>query len=153
MAPLEVIAVEFSGLRFKGEVLGAIQSAVDSGAIRIIDVVFIRKEGSARATRYELAELDEPELALYDLVVDETRGLLSVADIAKIVGRLAPNSSAAVLVFEQSWTAEFQRAIAHAAGRIVLHERIAEDVARAALNFRGTAPRRGNEGAEQCSDA
>jgi len=92
MARLEVVAIEFSGPRFKAEVLQALQSAVDSGAIQIIDITLIRKDASGRVTSYELVELEEPELALFD-VVGETRGLLSVADIAKVGRSIALNSS------------------------------------------------------------
>ena len=51
-------------------------SAVDGGALRIIDVTFLHRDAKGR-TSYELAELEEHELVPYD-VVDETRGLLSI---------------------------------------------------------------------------
>jgi hypothetical protein len=146
MARLEVVAIEFSGPRFKAEVLQALQSAVDSGAIQIIDMTLIRKDASGRVTSYELVELEEPELALFD-VVGETRGLLSVADIAKVGRSIALNSSAAIIVFDHAWTAELERAILDAKGRVIVHELVPEDVADAALADPHTRPEHRSEGA------
>ncbi len=132
MGPLEVLVVECPGDRLKGEIMLALTSAVDSGTLRIIDITFIHKGSSGNVTRYELAELDEQELLAYD-VVDETRGLLSVRDIAKIAGRVTPGCSAALMVVEHAWTTLLEEAVLAARGRIVVHERIPPAVALAAL--------------------
>ena len=99
-----------------------------------MDVTFIHKDARGKATSYELAELEEHELLPYD-VVDETRGLLSVGDIAKVENRVSPNSSAILMVIEHTWTSQFEQAILAANCRIVLHERIPPDVAIAALDY------------------
>ena len=87
----------------KGGILLALTSAVDSGALRIIDVTFVHKDARGNITSYELAELEEHELVPYD-VVDETRGLLSIGDIAKIGERVSLDASAILMVIEHAWT-------------------------------------------------
>jgi hypothetical protein len=62
VGPLEVLVIECPGDRFKGETLLVLTSAVDSGALRIIDVTFIHKDAKGRLTSYELAELEDHEL-------------------------------------------------------------------------------------------
>ena len=40
MGPLEVVAIECPGRRFRGEIMGALVTAVETGAIRIVDDSF-----------------------------------------------------------------------------------------------------------------
>jgi hypothetical protein len=132
MGPLEVLAIEFPGARFKCEVMRAFLSAIETGAVRVVDVTFLHKDAAGAVTSSELAELDEEDAVLFDLV-DETLGLLSVADLEKIGSTLGPDSSAAVMVLEHTWAADVDRAVVTANGRVVVRELISDDVARAAL--------------------
>jgi hypothetical protein len=132
VGPLEVLAIEFPGKRFKGEVMRTLTSAIEQGAVRIVDVTFLHKDAAGAVTSYELAELCEEDAALFDQV-DETLGLLSVVDLEKIGAMLAPDTSAALLVLEYPWAADLDRAVVGANGRVVVRECIPDDVARAAL--------------------
>jgi Family of unknown function (DUF6325) len=132
MGPLEVVAIAFPGPRFEGEIMPALAAAAEHGALRIIDLTFIRKDAAGRVTSYELAELDERETVPFD-VVDEITGLLSVDDIDQIGAGLAADSSAAVLVFEHAWAADLEGATLGAGGRLVAHRRIPDEVAHDAL--------------------
>jgi hypothetical protein len=132
MGPLEVVVIEFDGHRFKGEIMPPLRAAMDSGAIRVIDLTFIRTEASGRVTTHELAELEEYEAALFD-GVDAIMGVLSVDDIDTIGAAIAPDSSAALIVVEHRWLAVLEQTIVGANGRLVGHVRIPEEVAQAAL--------------------
>jgi Family of unknown function (DUF6325) len=123
VGPLEVVAIEFPGSRVKGHVMLALASAVERGAIRIVDVTFLCKDASGALTSYELAELDEADSVPFDLV-DATMGLLSVDDLDKIGAMLAPDTSAALIVFEYAWEARFEAAVRCASGRVVARQRI-----------------------------
>ena len=151
MGPLEVLVIECPGDRFEGGILLALTSAVDGGALRIIDVTFVHKDARGNVTSYELAELEEHELVAYDFV-DETRGLLSVGDIGKIGARVSPDCSAVLMVVEHAWTTQLARAVLTANGRIVLHECVPPDVATAALEHGGSSRAGGQGGHERCSD-
>lgn len=136
MGPLEVLVIECPGEKLNGEIILALTSAIDSGSLRIIDVTFIHKDLTGNISSYELAELEEHELIDCD-VVDEVRGLLSVADIAMIAGRVSTDSSAVLMVVEHAWTARLEQAVEAAEGRIVVHERVPPAVAIAALEYGG----------------
>jgi hypothetical protein len=133
VGPLQVLVIECPGERLPGEIVLALTSAVDSGTLRIIDVTFIHKDRGGHISSYELAELEEHELADYD-AVDETRGLLSVGDLDRIGERVSSDASAVLMVIEHAWTAGLERAVHDANGRIVLHERVPPEVAIAALH-------------------
>ena len=151
MGPLEVLAIECPGDRLKAEIILALTSAVDSGNLRIVDMTFVHKDARGHVTSYELAELEEHELAAYD-AVDETRGLLSVGDIAKISAHVSPDSSAVLMVVEHTWTTHLEQAVLAANGRIVVHERVPPDVAMAALDYDRSLRGGGQGGGEHCSD-
>jgi hypothetical protein len=152
VGPLEVLVIECPGESLKSDIILALTSAVDGGHLRIIDVTFVRKDAQANLSSYELAELEEHELVAYD-VVDETRGLLSVGDIAKIGARISPNSSAILMVIEHAWTARLERAVLAADGRIVVHDRVPSDVASAALEHDRSSRPCDREGSQLCFDA
>jgi hypothetical protein len=153
VAPLEVLVIECPGESFRSEIIRALTSAVDCGHLRVIDVTFVRsKDAQANVSSYELAELEEHELVAYD-VVDETRGLLSVGDIAKVGARISPNSSAILMVIEDAWTTDLEQSVMAVNGRIVAHERVPSDVARAALEHDRSSGACHREGGQSCFDA
>jgi hypothetical protein len=151
VGPLEVLVIECPGDTLKSEIILALASAVDGGQLRIIDVTFIRKDAHANISSYELAELDEPELVAYD-VVDETRGLLSVGDIAKIGARISPNSTAILMVIEHAWKTHLDQAVLATKGRVAVHERVPSDVAREALEYQRSSRRCDHAGGQSCFD-
>lgn len=152
VGPLEVLVIECPGDKLKNEIILALTSAVDNGSLRIIDVTFVHKDAHGNTNNYELAELEEYELVAYD-AVDETRGLLSVADISKIGARVSPNSSAVLMVIEHAWTTYLEDAVLAANGRILVHERVPSDVARAALEHGRAVQAYRREGGQSCFDA
>jgi hypothetical protein len=151
MGPLEVLVIEFDGHRFKGEIMPALTAAMDCGAIRVIDLTFIRKEVSGRVTTHELAELAEYEAALFD-GVDAIMGLLSAEDIDTIGAALATDSSAALMVVEHRWLAVLEQTIVGAKGRLVGHVRVPEEVAQAALADARASSEERTEGERPRSD-
>jgi hypothetical protein len=152
MGPLEVLVIECPGERLKSEILQTLTTAVDSGALRIVDVTFVRKDARGNVTTYELAELEEHELVAYDFV-DETRGLLSIGDIGTIGARVSPDCSAVLMVVEHAWTTQLAHVVLAVNARIVVHERVPADVALAALDYNQSSRALGARGGGTCSDA
>jgi hypothetical protein len=152
MGPLEVLVIECPGERLRSEILLALTTAVDSGALRIVDVTFVRKDARGAVTSYELAELEEHELVAYDFV-DETRGLLSVGDVGTIGARVSLDCSAMLMVVEHAWTTQLAQAVLAANARIVVHERVPADVALAALDYNQSSRAVGADRVGTCSDA
>jgi hypothetical protein len=132
MGPLELIALEFPGNRFSGEILPALQAVVDKGIVRIIDLAFVKKDGDGAVTALELQDLPGEEARVFDPVAADVAGLLSAADVARVADGLRANSSAAVLLFEHTWVSDVRGAVLRANGRVLLSERIPADLAEAA---------------------
>ena len=132
MESLELIALEFPGNRFSGDILPALQAVVDKGIVRVIDLTFVKKDGDGTVTALELQDLPGEEALVFDPVAADVAGLVSAADVARVADGLRPNSSAALLLFEHTWTSTIRQAIVNANGRLVFQERIPAAAAEAA---------------------
>jgi hypothetical protein len=131
VGPVEYIVVKFPGNKFKGEIVPALGELVESGTIRIIDLVFIYKDEEGNVAAIELEELDEAQASGIDDVAD-AGGLFNDEDISIAAEGLENNSSGAVMLFENVWAAKFAEAVRNADGQLVANERIPHEVVAAA---------------------
>jgi hypothetical protein len=131
-APVEYVIISFPGSRFSGGIMPALTELVESGTIRIIDLVFIKKDADGDVTAFELDALEEGgELGLEELE-GEAGDLLSEQDLELAAEMLEPDSSAALLVWEQVWAERIADAIRDSGGVLVAGERIPQDIVDAA---------------------
>ena len=133
MGPVEYLVVEFPGNKFKGEIVPALKELTDSGTIRVIDLVFVRRDEDGSATWIELSDLPIEDAAPYDDLDGEFGGLLNEEDILMMADLIQPNSSAAVMVFENVWATRLRDAIVGAGGRLVDNARIPAALVDAAI--------------------
>jgi hypothetical protein len=100
MGPIEILIVGFPGNQFSGEIAPALAELVETGQIRVIDLVFVAKDPAGDVVAVELSDVDKATSAAFQPYVDEPSGMLSDEDIEDIAVALEPNSSAAILLFE-----------------------------------------------------
>ena len=132
LGPIDFIALEFPGNRFKGEILPDIFELVDKGIIRVIDLVIIMKHEGQVIVR-ELRELDAAHVAMFDPLKADVSQMITERDIAMIAEQLAENSTAGIMLIENLWAKKTQQAMLDANGRLVMFERIPHDVVEEAL--------------------
>jgi uncharacterized membrane protein len=124
LGPVELLVVSFPGNRFTGEILPALKKLVEQGTIRIIDLVFVARDEAGELHARELTELEPDLMASWDPLVDDVLGILSTDDIQQLGQALEPNSSAGLMLFENTWATEFRDAVVNANGQLVMSERI-----------------------------
>jgi hypothetical protein len=124
LGPVDWIVVEFPGSRFNGEVMPTLTDLVDRGIIRILDLLMIRKAEDGSIDAFELSDLDESEVGGIRDFETTMANLLSQEDVESAAAAIEPGSSAAVLVWENSWAAPFGSAVRHAGGQLVASGRI-----------------------------
>ena len=124
VGPVEYIVIAFPGNRFNGEIVPEMRRLVENGIVRILDLTFIKKDADGAVTYQELEALDAEEASVFDDLDGEIGGLFSEEDLALIAQELVPDSSAALLVWENTWAATIAGAIQRAGGLLVAHERI-----------------------------
>ncbi|MET7622186.1 DUF6325 family protein [Streptomyces sp. NPDC005408] len=133
VGPVEYVVIAFPGNRFRGEIAPELQNLVASGTVRILDLTFIKKDQDGSVSYVELDALDPTEASVFDNIEGEVGGLFSEEDLALIAEELVPNSSAAMLVWENTWASAITGAIRRAGGELVAHERIPASVVEQAL--------------------
>jgi Family of unknown function (DUF6325) len=134
MGPIDYLVVEFPGSRMTGKGLPMLVDLVDRGIIRIIDLVFVKKELDGSVRGMAIADLDRD--GQLDLAVFEgaSSGLLGQDDLDEAGGALEPGSSAGILVYENRWAAPLAREIRRGGGQLVASGRIPVQAVLAALD-------------------
>ncbi len=124
MGPVDYLVVEFPGSKMTGEGLPLLVDLVDRGIIRILDLLFVKKEEDGSVSGLAVADFDadgELDLAVFE---GASSGLLGEDDLAEAGGVLEPGSSAAVLVYENVWAAPLAVAVRRGGGQLVANGRI-----------------------------
>ena len=126
--PVDFVALEFKGNQFKGEILPEIMNLVNKEIVRVIDMIVVQKDANGNVTHREMQETGKDVLAIFDPLKAEINGMIQVEDIEMIGEKLEPNSTAAVILFENLWAIKFVDAVENANGRSVMHVRIPHEI-------------------------
>jgi hypothetical protein len=134
MGPVDYLVIEFPGSRMTGEGLPLLVDLVDRGIIRLLDLTFVKKELDGSVRGVTIADLDED--GKLDLAVFEgaSSGLLGQDDIEEASGALEPGSSAALLIYENTWAAPLATALRRGGAQLVAGGRIPVQAILAALD-------------------
>jgi hypothetical protein len=124
VGPVDLAFIKFTGNRFTGEVAPALLDLVRSGTVRVLDALLVSRDADQRVGWLEIADLG-PELreAFVDINGQAGARLLDSEDVGEIAQDLEPDTSALLLVFENTWAARFAGACRRAGGEL-------EDIAR-----------------------
>jgi hypothetical protein len=136
MGPIDYILVEWPGRQPNGEVAPHLIDLVDRGLIRVLDLVFIAKDEDGTIRGLEIADVggEVTELSVFE---GASSGLLSDEDVEEAGGVMEPGTSAALLVFENTWAAPFVTAVRRSGGQLVSSGRIPVQAVLAALDAAG----------------
>jgi hypothetical protein len=124
LGPVDWIVVEFEGTKLNGDIAPILKDYVDRDLIRVLDLLFIKKDEDGGFEAFEATDLDDSEIGELRAYETELAMLLSEQDVADLVATIEPGSSAAVLVWENLWAAPFGAAVRHAGGQLVASGRI-----------------------------
>ena len=108
--------VEFPGSRFNGEIAPALRDLVDRDLIRVLDLLVLKKDADGELESFELSDLDTTEIGELRNYESQLAMLLSEDDVTAVAAAIEPGSSAAVLVWENTWAAPFATAVRQSGG-------------------------------------
>jgi len=124
LGPVDYVVVEFpaGASNFTGEMATELLALVDSGTIRVIDVMILTKneDGSIEAT--ELSDVDD--LGPLQAVEAQLADLLAADDVVHLAAAMDPGSTAGVLIWENLWAARFASAARRSGGQLIANGRI-----------------------------
>ncbi|MGE0539931.1 MAG: DUF6325 family protein [Dehalococcoidia bacterium] len=124
IGPVELVVIKFPGNQFKGEIAPALTELVENGIIRIIDILFVMKDENGTVEMAEINDLAADDYTVFDPIVQDVTGMLSPDDVQFFSESMEPNSSAALMLFENAWATRFRDAVLNAKGELILNERI-----------------------------
>jgi hypothetical protein len=124
LGPVDYIVVEFpaGASNFTGDMAKELVALVDSGTIRVIDVLILTKDEDSSVEAMELS--DVPDLGPLQQIESELAELLAADDVEHLAAAMEPGSTAGVLIWENLWAAPFASAARRAGGQLIANGRI-----------------------------
>ena len=124
LGPVDYIVVEFPAgeSNFTGEMAKELLALVDSGTIRVIDVLILTKDEDGTVEAMELSDIEE--LGPLQAVEAELAELLAEEDVEHLAAAMDPGSTAGVLIWENLWAAPFGSAARRSGGQLIASGRI-----------------------------
>ena len=116
LGPVDYIVVEFPAgeSNFTGEMAKELVALVDSGTIRLIDVLILTKDAEGSVEAMELSDIEN--LGPLQQLEAELAELLAEEDVANLAAAMDPGSTAGVLIWENLWAAPFASAARRSVG-------------------------------------
>jgi hypothetical protein len=134
MGPVDYLVVEFPGSHLSGEGLPLLVDLVDRGIIRILDLVFVKKDHDGSVAELTLSDLTAGSKVDLSLFEGASSGLVGQDDIDQAGAAVQPGSLAAILVYENAWAAPLAVALRRGGAQLVATGRIPIQALLAALD-------------------
>ncbi len=131
IGPVELVVLGFPGSRVDPDTVAALQNIVERGFVTLLDLVYIAKDLDGNLRQVDVDE-DLTDIGLAILSI-EAKALISDEDLDVVRESLEPGTSAAVIVYEQTWARDFTTKARAGGGEVVLHVQIPHDVVVAAV--------------------
>jgi hypothetical protein len=124
LGPVDYVVVEFpaGASNFTGEMAEELIALVDSGTIRLIDVLILTKNDDGTVDAMELSDIEE--LGELQALEAELAELLAEEDVVNLAAAMDPGSTAGVLIWENLWAAPFAAAARRSGGQLIATGRI-----------------------------
>jgi Family of unknown function (DUF6325) len=123
--PIDVVVIGFpAGAPMTGDAMPMLLDLVDRGVIRVLDVLFVRKDDDGAFSGFDIADLDQNIVGDLTVFAGASTGLLNDDDAALTAAEIEPGSAAAMIVYENRWAAPFVAAVRRNGGVLIANERI-----------------------------
>jgi hypothetical protein len=124
LGPVDYLIVEFPAGKsnFTGEMAEELVKLVDSGTIRVIDILILVKDADGKVEAMELSDVGE--LGPLQKIEAQLAELLAEDDVVNLAAAMEPGSTAGVLIWENLWAAPFASAARRSGGQLIANGRI-----------------------------
>ena len=134
LGPIDYLVVEFPGARLRGEALPMLVDLVDRGIVRVLDLVFVRKDADGSVVAVEVRDLDRDGDLDVEVLVGASSGVLGRDDLEQAAAAVEPGSAAGIVLYENVWAVPFLGALRRAGGQLVAAGRVPTEELLAALD-------------------
>ena len=121
LGPVDYMVVGFPAdkANFSGAMADELKKLMDSGTIRVLDLMMVTKSEDGTVEVAELRDHDESDVGELRSLEAELSLLLALEDVERVGADLEPGSAAAVLVWENTWAGPLASAIRHSGGELI----------------------------------
>jgi uncharacterized membrane protein len=141
--PMQLLVIVFDNPSFHGQIRQELESVMEKGMIRLIDLLFVWKNENGDITSMEASQLNEEEKMRFGAVVGGLMGYgaggeegaregmeagilaavednygITEEDIMEIKEDIPEGTAAAILIIEHLWAKKLKQSISDAGGRI-----------------------------------
>lgn len=131
IGPVDILTVKFPTERPSVPLAPALADLVEAGLVRVLDLVFVSKSAEGDVVALNLEDIgpdlvpDVAELAVL------ASGNIDDDDVNEVATFLEPGTSAALLVWENTWAAPFAAKLRASGAEIVDYGRLPREAAEA----------------------
>jgi hypothetical protein len=135
-APLQMVMLAFDGNRFEGRILAELKRLREEGIVRLVGLLFVRKDLDGTITSLQESDLEPPAALLIGSAMRDligTRRFATVtggasetslfgytdADVRRIAAEVPTDTAVALALFEHLWALELKETIVDAGGFVV----------------------------------
>ncbi|HJT55757.1 MAG TPA: DUF6325 family protein [Ktedonobacteraceae bacterium] len=120
LGPLEYVVIGCPGNQFASEIVPELNSIQEQGLIRVVDLLFVRKNADDTVTALEVHDLDDDEQAAFGPLQESLMGLITPEDIVTLSSTLPVDTSATIVLLEHPWLNRLEEAVDRANGTIYI---------------------------------
>jgi hypothetical protein len=125
LGPIDIVVIEYpADAPMTGEAVPIFLDLVDRGIIRVLDVLFVRRNEDGTVSGFEASDLDSDALGDLKAFEGASTGLLGDDDVTTVGETLDAGSAGVVIVYENRWAAPFAAAVRRNGGVVVANQRI-----------------------------
>lgn len=125
MGPIDIVVIGYpEGAALTGDAAPLLLDLVDRGVIRVLDVMFVKKDEDGSYYGFEAKDLDERDVGDFRVFEGASSGMLGQDDAAEAAEVLDPGTAAAVIVYENRWAGPFAAAVRRNGGTLLAYQRI-----------------------------
>ncbi len=114
--PLEYGVIGLQDDQFASAILPELNAIQKKGAIRIVDLLFVRKSVDGMLKVSEVSELSTEKLQPYQGIVENLMGLLTLQDVETLTSAIPAGTSAVIVLLEHIWASELAESVRKAGG-------------------------------------
>jgi hypothetical protein len=108
MGPVDYLIVRFPGNKFNGKMVPELIDLEKKGIVRILDLVLVTRDANGKIFVTEAKDLKGDIGEAFSELVENTHEWFFEGDIDELSKALPPESSAALLLWENTWARRFK---------------------------------------------
>ena len=130
MGPVDFLVVRFPGNKFSGEIAPELARLEKSNIIRVIDLAFVIKDQKGNVLITEAKNLGGVAGDAFSAFAERASEWFSIDDIEAIAAVLPNNSSAGILLYENTWAVHLKEGLLNSKAELVDMGRIPSEIVR-----------------------